>query len=525
MAKEILKEAFEWSVEKRLNGGGQPYYVIFIDPELSENTYEYRGQIGKFGGKWDNKRKTWYFPVSNDQQKRDEAIKLKVKPCIEFLKSVEKTSNNKTSDETLNNILAQIDKLINAAASTPSLTTEINTALDPKEIKDRLVQFKNELIAAFNNGDWKSKMMPIIKFRNAQGAKFSILNSILIWVQDPEATMVKSMSNWRKANRTIIPNAPAISLWYPLGKKLYNTKEEVKTATINYLVHLGMLKTFTPTDEEIEGAKANMTVGERERFNKYLNMIDPLSNVSFELRPLWFDIRYTKQIPNTEDLVGNPAADEEIPWYDGVSKETDKSKEMYDAILKVIQKSGVRIEYETEEQLDGARGVSKNGIIAVLKDSEKTPGSVSTLIHEFAHELLHQRFLKSKEEFSSYFVGTKQGRGKVEQQAEICAWIVMRNFGYNMSTAINYAGIWGADDKTCAKVFDTVAKVADYIIENMMNIMSGNQVNEGEGGFKPLTGFDVAQMLGPAAVKAYQRSVELNQIRESFNKTLKDLYR
>lgn len=525
MARKILKEAFEWSAEKRLNGGGQPYYVIFIDPELSENTYDYKSQICKFGGKWDNKRKTWYFPVSADPQKRDEAIRLKVKPCIEYLKSVEKTPNDKTSDETLNGIIKQIDELIDAIATTPNLTTEVNTALDPQEIKDRLAQFKNELIAAFNNGDWKAKMMPIIKFRNAQGAKFSILNSILIWIQDPQATMVKTLSNWKKANRTLVPNAPAISLWYPIGKKLYNTKEEIKQATIMYLAHFGFLKSFTPTDQEIEGAKANMTVGEREKLGRFLNTLDQSSGVKFELRPLWFDIRYTKQIPNTEDLVGNPPDDEEIPWYDGVSKETDKSKNMYDAILQVIEKSGVQIEYESEEQLGGARGVSKSGTIAVLQNSEKTPGSVSTLIHEFAHELLHQKFLKSKEGFASFFVGNEEGRGMVEQQAEICAWIVMRNFGYDMSTAINYAGIWGADDKNCARVFDTVAKVADYIIENMMNIMNGNQVNESDEGYTPLTGFDVAQMLGPNAVKAYQRSVELNQIRESFNKTLRDLYR
>ena len=99
----------------------------------------------------------------------------------------------------------------------------------------------------------------------------------------------------------------------------------------------------------------------------------------------------------------------------------------------------------------------------------------NTLTHEFAHELLHQRYLKNNnEDLKRYFIGTKQGRAVVEQQAELSAWIVLRNFGFDMETNINYVGMWGMDEKNAAKVFDTVASVSEEIIRRLGQKMSTN---------------------------------------------------
>ena len=96
-----------------------------------------------------------------------------------------------------------------------------------------------------------------------------------------------------------------------------------------------------------------------------------------------------------------------------------------------------------------------------------------------------------------YFVGKEQGRAKVEQQAELVAWIVLKNFNYDMPTNINYVGIWGLNEKNAASVFDSVAKVAQYIvhgIESNINDVqeSKSAVNES---FLP-NGLQLATMLG-----------------------------
>ena len=54
-----------------------------------------------------------------------------------------------------------------------------------------------------------------------------------------------------------------------------------------------------------------------EVLNKKLN-----STVAetFDMGPYWFDIRFTKQIPGTEDVVGNNGDD--VKWFDDEGEET-----------------------------------------------------------------------------------------------------------------------------------------------------------------------------------------------------------
>ena len=526
MAKKLLKEAFEWTVQKmkRVNTG-EIYYLATIDPKLSQSSFQYRNEIKQYGGMWLGPQKTWGFYLPNNKEEAHKVIEDKVKPCIEFLKSVENPSSNKTADETFNEIISTFDSLIksiDAEAKTLSSTKEVDTSFDPKDIKDKLVKFKQELIDSFNDDSWKEKMMPIIKFRRAQGPSFSLLNSILIYMQDPQATMVKSRGNWEKANRTVKPDAPALVLMLPKGQKLYKTPQQQAAVKREWLISTGKISS-SATQEEVNAALANLTVGEKEILRKKLNSLNQMSNISFEFKPLWFDVRFTEQMEGTEDLVGSREDIDDIDWYDKDSPESEKSAKLFDAVLQVIEKSGVKLEYASEDELGGARGVSTSGKIKVLSNQPKTPGAVNTLVHEFAHELLHQRYLKDQDKYSDFFVGTQQGRGPVEQQAEITAWIVLRNFGYDLTTSVNYAGIWGADDKNCMQVFDTVAKVASFIIEQIYIVLNGEQVNESAGNMVNLTGADVAKMLGKDALDAYNRSKEMNSIKEGFYSMLNRL--
>lgn len=527
MKKKVIKEAYEWGVKKLDTGGGMPRYIVYIDPKLSENSYEYKDQIKRYGAKWSGYGRYWYFEVSADPQQRAQEIETKVKPCVEFLKSVEKKPNNLDAQGQMDKIISMIDDLIKGmeGVSGEKTVDEVDTSFDPKEVKRRLEFFKEELISSFQNDTWKQKMLPIIKFKQAQGPGLSFANSILIWVQDPEATMVKSRSNWAAANREVIENAPALWVNCPQGKKFYNTVKDKKAGTIKWLKEHGKTDRENLTDEEISQLVTSLTVGEKEYLKKFLNGVQA---TSFSYEKTYYDIRYTRQMEGKEDLVGSREALDTIAWYDGVSNETERSANLFDAVVTAIEMSGVKVTYTNDNELGGARGVSMSGEIKVIQGVPKSPGAVSTLVHEFSHELLHQRYLKQKDDYSKFFVGKEQGRAIVEQQAEISAWIVMRNFGYDMRTAVNYAGIWGADDKSCVKIFDTVANVAGFIIDRVDKALNG-KVNEGliKEGVK-LTGFDVARMLGPEALAAYKRGLqassdEYNNVTESFNRVLKKI--
>lgn len=425
------------------------------------------------------------------------------------MKSVEKTpSKFPQADAQIQEILTAIDNLIKKIQTTS--TTEVDTNFDSKEIENRLKAFKEELLNSFKDESWKKKFEPIIKFKQALGPSYSMTNTLLIWVQDPQATMVKSASDWKNANRRIKIGAPAIALYVPHGKRLFDTEEKIHDAKVKWLIKNKKLRQINPNGisvKQVDFLISKLTVGEKETLNKYLNQFN--GPVTHTLEPLWYDYRFTEQIPGTEDLIGSPN-NEDIEWFDGTSQETDKTIKLYNAVINAIKSTQINLVYGSEQTLGGARGVSKSGEIEVLQGIPKNAGAISTLVHEFSHELLHQKWLSnSSQDFAKYFVGTEQGRALVEQQAEISAWIVMRNFGYSMQTAVNYVGCWGGDERNVIKVFDTVANVASYIINSVQEQLSN--MNESMQNNVNLSGMDVAQMLGQEAVSEYQKSLQLNQ--------------
>lgn len=517
--KRIINEAFEWSVQKKRNKEGGIYFTVYIDPKLSENTWNYKENIKKYGAKWDGLLKTWYFIVSSDESTRNQQIEKFVKPCVEYLKSVEKGGNGLTADEQVNKILSMIDELMKMADNTV-LTAEVNTAMDPKDLKEKLAQFKEELLSAFRNGNWKQMIEPLLRFKRAQGASYSFKNRILIWLQDPKATMVKAVGTWNNLNRIVPPDAPRILMFNVKGTPMYRTPEEKRIAEIQWLLDNKKIVNPLISLPELKSVKAKLTIGEKSKMNKYVNQLDQNKPMRFSLEPLWVDVRFTEQMEGTEDLIGDP--DTDIKWHDDVSEVTPQTEKLYNAMLNVIKQSNVKLEFV--DDLQGSRGVSMNGTIQVLKDDKHNAGAVSTLVHEFSHELLHQTYLKNSDsDLGKYFIGKEQGRDAIEQQAEISAWIVMRNFGLSMQTAVNYVGCWGGDEENCVKVFDTVANVASEIIElieNQLRTMKNESViNEG---YQRLTGLDVAKMLGPEAEQLYtkEKQKQISSVSESFKSML-----
>lgn len=506
--KKLLSESYEWKVEKKINKSGQPYYIAAIDPSLStDDTFAVKDKLKEYGAKWDGIGRRWYFILSSDPTNRQTQIERFVKPCVEYLKSVEKEPNGNDADAEIRKILSQIDGVIASIDSQPSVEVQ---DVDTKEIKDKLVQFKQELIESFKNNTFREKMAPIIKFRQAQGASYSLLNSILIMMQRPNAKMVKSAGNWRKANKEVKPGAKPICLWVPLGQRAH-TPEENKKIEEDFFKKVSKLY-----GREIK-SKNELNIGDREKLEKKLKEVVA---TSFDLKPRFYDIADVTQMEGKEDLIGSVEGLDNVEWFDSQTPEDENSIKLYNAALATIQEFGINVSFV--DDLGGARGVSKGGAIDILKDAPKSIGTVSTLVHEMSHELLHQTYLKNKgtgeEDYASYFVGKEFGTKIVEQQAEISAWIVMRNFGYDMQTAKNYVACWGGDEKTAAYAFDTVAKVATRIIKGMNENMS--VVNESLTVGGTVTGLDVAKLVGMEDVYMKGKQEEKDKASQKFGEML-----
>ena len=437
----LLTETFSYQIGTIKTRNGNNMRVAYIDAHRSQDTYGIRKKIQSYGAKWEPNGKWWYWPLGNNPE---EVIQMQVRPCIEYLTQIEDMGGEKKRnvEDTINKLISKVK-----GATMPS---NLGGASSKDDILANLEKFKADLVRITSDEEFKRMMEPIIKFRNASGGRYSLLNTILILVQDPKATMVKSASNWKEANKTIKKGAKAISLWFPKGKREY-TPEEQELIKKDFLI-----KKKVKSVEEL-------TVGDREKLRKEMNRTVA---ENFDLGPYWYDIRFTEQIPGTEDLVGNPGDD--VQWFDDSGDETPELASKIDATLAVIEEEGITLKFSEKIGSGKARGVSKSGSIEILEKQPRNAGMLNTIIHEFAHEILHQTYLKTKnEEMKEYFVGTSEGRGKVEQQAELCAWIVMRSFGYDMQTNINYVGIWGLNQDNAVKVFDSVSRVATLISQKV----------------------------------------------------------
>lgn len=471
----LLNEEFVYGTGQLRDRNGRPQRVAYIDLKKSQPTYSIKNEITKYGARYDAQNKWFYWNLGNDEEYAKKVINNTVKPCIENLMKFEIMNSGG-----MRNVQNTIDELMNDLKQ--SSMPNIGSKSSKNTILTRLNDFKMELIDITSSEEFIEKMEPIIKFRAANNYSYSLANTILILVQDPKATLVKSGGDWRKFfNRTIKPDAKPIFMWYPKGKRglSIEEKEEIKRKFL-------LRKKVNSVSE--------LSAPDRELLNKRLAKTKP---ESFDLGPYWYDYRFTVQIPGTKDELGSP--NNNLPWAPEDGEETPDLISKFDSLIKVIIGNGIDVEYV--DDLGGALGASYGGLIKLVKH-QKDLRMLNTGIHEFAHELLHQSYAHSKNpELEEYFIGKKEGRSALEQQAELCAWLVLKCFGYNAPTSINYIGIWGLNKDNVVEVFDTVSYVSSYITEKIIKTEKGQTEDMfeskkylNENGVP--NGYEIADMLG-----------------------------
>tara|TARA_A100000171_G_scaffold42943_1_gene44643 strand:+ start:4745 stop:5644 length:900 start_codon:yes stop_codon:yes gene_type:complete len=126
--------------------------------------------------------------------------------------------------------------------------------------------------------------------------------------------------------------------------------------------------------------------------------------------------------------------------------------ELLSALESGIKRSGIAL--HSEPDLGGAEGMSIGGKISVL-ESLNPANRFSTLVHEWAHELLHQ-------------VDRKERPSKTvrETEAEAVAFTVCHSVGLQTGTASSdYIQLYNGDKATLLDSLDRIQKAACTIIE------------------------------------------------------------
>ena len=456
--RKLINEVFNYKTGYYTTNKGKKRLIAYIDASSSENTYKYKDKLkNEFGAMYSPKignKGAWVWWLNGpDDPKIDEVIK----PAIEFLTSVEQPSEKGGKMRDFLNIIDKLKiDLANANDVDDVVGVNETHGMTKEEINKKLDSIKEDIISSMSSDEFLRKIAPILKLRAASGYKFSLKNTLLIFIQDPQATDVRSKGNWAKMNREVLPNAKMISMFVPRGNNLYKGKNDKQRKIDEFLASCGK------TSEE------ELTPGEKERLRIALRLND--AQQGFKFAPYWCDVRFTKQMEGKDVLIGDKNAVDNIKWNDYDADENEYMGELINAAVNVAKKVGLDVTYQDEEELNGAKGyATSSGKIALIKNAPQNIGMLNTVIHETAHELLHFSYLKSKnDDVKDYFVGTSQGRGLVEQQAELTALIVLKELNLNSDTSLNYISIWGGDKKNASVVFDSVANAATYITNEIL---------------------------------------------------------
>jgi hypothetical protein len=455
--------------------------IVYIDGP----SYAYKDIVKSFQGRWNGKNKVWFWFL--DKTDPNKTIETFIKPALEKINKV-------------HGIGLEIDKLITdiEAGKFQNPETKI-TSEEENKIKDKLNSFKEMLMNIEEDEDFKNVMKKIIDFKAAQGYSFSFANSILIFVQNPNATIVNSKTSWEKFyKRTVNPNAKRLYIKAPANKGGIGkaAKEKIKS---EYLKKLGK------TDVSQLTPKENVDLKKLLFGNKFAT--------KFEYGPV-YDVSDTTQIPGTEDFIAKGKdAMRDIKWFEE-DMISDEVRPIYKALVTLAETEGIKI--EVLDDLKGARGVSKSGAIGILKNEGNDVGLTKTLAHEISHELLHQRYLKTKgSKFAKHHIGKDMTLETIEQQAELSAWLYMYYFGFDIkTTSLNYTVMWGGNKENMIQVFDIISYVVnDLIRESLKLIKTGaGDMNEGEDGSGVFDGEKIADLIGLGSqYDALKGKLELNE--------------
>ena len=504
--KKLLNEEIKYNVIK-IRNGKKMVSIYGTNSESNDKIKKNSDIIRSHGALFNKSMNKWVWWLSDNEKEFKTQLRNFILPCIEELTAIDNEGNDidldETTQNTINNLIEMLNNVLKLKIDVNDLGDDLT--VDIEEIQEKVLSFKNRLIEITSSEDFKKLFEPIIKKQQALGPSFSILNTILIYIQDPQATEVKTKTDWKRRNREVKNGAPAICIYKPYGVDKYNTPEKRKACIAKFLA-----------DNDVENIN-QLTIGQREELDKELKAVEEVRG--YNLLPAWYDKRYTKVKEGKEDPVPSDEGEgKDIPWFETLPS-TKRTAVLYDAIVKTITNAKIKVTYS--EDLGGALGVSHGGWIELLNPeiSGKTIQAVDTAIHELGHELLHQVYLKNSNlgEFGSFFVGRKNSRGYRERQAELIAWIVCSYFGYELETSTNYMGCWGMSAELAPKVFDTVANVANYIILGMSKNMKSN-LKEGVESSGPVTGEYVANLVGLRGL--YMRNKNINNTNESELTTL-----
>lgn len=243
----------------------------------------------------------------------------------------------------------------------------------------------------------------------AQFHGYSFGNVLLIMSQFPQASRVAGLRQWNKLGRYVRAGEKGIMILAPMA-------------------------VWNRSDADSESASDEETIeSERKETREKITIFKPV---------YVFDVSQTdgEEVPALLHATGDASA--HLP-----------------ALQEAVRASGITLEIADHVPGSGsAHGASYNGRI-VLRDDLDPPEAFRTLVHEFAHELLHWPKDGSPKELDKTIR---------ETEADATAFVVCRHFGIACDSA-DYLLLYDAEPKLLLDRLETIRQTAARIIDAVVS--------------------------------------------------------
>lgn len=461
MRKRVLREYYELAANELLKTkNGKGFKLVYVDPNLStDSTFNNKELMKKYGMEYlpynryirnvKGVPQAWGWIIWDGSEQEVYPLIKKFAEEIGSQETPPEGGNNRTIEQVLASIEQLKDIIMQAQASD-------QVRIDGNGIIANAEEFKKKLAQGVGSRETMEALAELTRFRiemsKHRGHQLSLLNTILIFLQKGNATDVRSKGEWREMGYTPKPDATQIVLAMPASfKKLFGAQYDE------------VVRRFL----EKEGVKAisELTPSQKRRLDRETKYPDPQGGFKEYIA---YDI---------SDLIKGEGAEEfpenNFKWYDADSDETNKERILINACIEFGKSIGVKsYEFVPVDTMGGSRGsASISGKVKIV-DDKKNHGLLSTVIHETAHQIMHWEVVSTTNPtLKKFYRGGSMLRGTdiIEQEAELCAWIVLSGFGYeNQQEHFNYLANWGMNVNNCASVFDSIMKVADFMYEGIM---------------------------------------------------------
>lgn len=434
--KQSIFEYINLKKQELTSREGKPYVKYIVVSDVPNETRNVKDKLKQLGFQWDARNFYWWL-FGNQ-------LTHAVLDGLKEINNELKTQGGQT--ENIDDFIAQLDALkaqIKDSAMPPQIKVSLDTMID---------QYIEDIANATDKRAADAEIQKYIEFSH-KFHNYSFGNTMLIYIQDGNATKVAGKRKWEtEFKRKVIDEKKGIWIWCKndiyinprTGKYGYYSLEQQKK------------------DNEYKAAVKAGT----EPYDK--SKMDAIESRRVIVK-VKFEPCIVYDIANTE---GEPLPQE--PQWKGTADDRADAIALFNIAVKSLTSQGIKV---TQSAASGGEGGWSAGGHINISAGSKGSMAASTIFHEWAHELLHQ---KGGKFYDKYMEKLKE-RGDLtygqmleikEIQVETVSAVLCKHYGLPTEHHPTYMALWekqgGLRSKDLIKEnIATIREVSNFMIKQI----------------------------------------------------------